>query len=98
MSSTLGRPATNERAEIRNPFFARLYHYILQRKSSRRDVGCRRELLAGLSGTVVEVGPGNGPNFELYPATVGRVVAVEPEPFLREKAALVAGATAVSID
>lgn len=61
-------------------------------------VRCRRELLEGLSGTVVEVGPGNGPNFALYPTTVKRVRAVEPEPYLREKATIAARSAAVPID
>lgn len=34
----------------------------------------------------MEVGAGNGMNFQHYPDTVTRVVAVEPEPYLREKA------------
>ena len=42
--------------------------------------------LAGLKGTVVEVGAGDGANFALYPDEVERIVAVEPEPFLRERA------------
>jgi ubiquinone/menaquinone biosynthesis C-methylase UbiE len=82
--------------DIRNRFFARLYHHVLQGKSGRRDVGCRKELLDGLAGTVVEVGPGNGPNFAHYPITVERVIAVEPEPFLREKAA--ASASRLELD
>lgn len=42
----------------------------------------RREgLLAGLSGTVLEVGAGSGMNFQRYPAGT-RLVAVEPEPYL----------------
>jgi ubiquinone/menaquinone biosynthesis C-methylase UbiE len=44
-------------------------------------------MLAGLSGRVVEVGAGNGLNFAHYPATVAEVIAVEPEPFLRARAA-----------
>ena len=84
--------------DLRNPFFARLYHHVLQRAPSERDVGCRRRLLEGVAGTVVEVGPGNGPNFAHYPPTVDRVVAVEPESFLREKAAAAAASAPVRID
>jgi ubiquinone/menaquinone biosynthesis C-methylase UbiE len=54
----------------------------------------RDRLLAGLTGTVVEVGAGNGLNFGHYPDTVTEVIAVEPENYLRtcaEEAA--AGAT-----
>jgi SAM-dependent methyltransferase len=46
----------------------------------------RRRLLAGLSGQVLELGAGSGLNFGYYPAQVERVVAVEPEARLREKA------------
>jgi ubiquinone/menaquinone biosynthesis C-methylase UbiE len=38
----------------------------------------RRPALAGLAGTVVELGFGSGPNVGLYPAAVDRVLAVEP--------------------
>jgi SAM-dependent methyltransferase len=52
-----------------------------------RKVGpFRDELLAGLSGRVVEIGAGNGANFAHYPPTVHAVIAVEPEPFPRAKA------------
>lgn len=67
---------------VRHPVFARYY--------ARMSVGMesevadnRRRLLAGLSGQVVELGAGNGLNFPHYPAGVERVVAVEPEPYLR---------------
>jgi ubiquinone/menaquinone biosynthesis C-methylase UbiE len=46
----------------------------------------RAGLLSDMSGRVVELGPGNGPNFALYPDSVAEVVAVEPEPYLRAKA------------
>ena len=42
--------------------------------------------MAGLSGRVVELGSGSGPNFPFYPETVSELVAVEPEPNLRAKA------------
>ena len=57
----------------------------------------RRELLAGLSGRVVEVGAGNGLNFPHYPPQVEEVVAVEPEGYLRERAREAAAEAAVPI-
>ena len=55
----------------------------------------RRRLVAGLNGTVVEVGAGSGVTFEHSPPEVTRVVAVEPDPHLRaharRRAARVAG-------
>lgn len=57
----------------------------------------RQQLLAGLSGRVLEVGAGSGANFEHYPASVDEVIAVEPEPYLREKAAESAATAAVKI-
>jgi ubiquinone/menaquinone biosynthesis C-methylase UbiE len=72
-------------SDIRNPLFARFYHRILGKEGERmRRV--RERLLAGLEGTVIEVGAGDGRNFELYPPEVKEVIAVEPEPYLRERA------------
>ena len=59
----------------RHPIFARVYE--------RLSVAMER------SGTVEhrgEVGAGNGLNFAHYPEQVGAVVAVEPEPYLRQAA------------
>ena len=67
---------------VRHPLFARLYARVSERESAEQ-IGHRRETLAGLSGRVVELGAGNGRNFGFYPSTVGEVVAVEPEPYLR---------------
>jgi ubiquinone/menaquinone biosynthesis C-methylase UbiE len=72
-------------AEVRHPIFARFFNRLSD--VMEREIGSQRdELLAGLSGRVLEVGAGNGANFRHYPGTVEEVVAVEPEPFLREKA------------
>lgn len=72
-------------SDVRHPFFARFYERLS--RLMERDVGERRdELLTGLSGRVLEIGAGNGMNFAHYPPTVDEVVALEPEPYLREKA------------
>jgi len=70
---------------VRHPLFARAYHRLA--RAMERDLGDRRrELLSGLSGRVLELGAGNGMNFRHYPSTVKRVLAVEPESYLRERA------------
>jgi len=45
---------------------------------NRRMAKLRRRTVEGLSGTVVELGFGSGPNVPLYPPTVERVLAVDP--------------------
>lgn len=63
------------------------------------EVGAYRdELLDGLSGSVVELGAGNGINFSRYPPTVERVVAIEPEPYLRAKAEQAAQSATVPVE
>lgn len=42
----------------------------------------KRELFAGLEGTVVEVGPGTGVNLAYYPPGLRRLLVVEPNPFM----------------
>jgi len=81
---------------VHHPVFARAYARIS--RGMEREVGDRRrELLAGLSGRVIEVGAGNGLNFRHYPSTVAEVVAVEPEPYLRALAVVAAERAAVPI-
>jgi ubiquinone/menaquinone biosynthesis C-methylase UbiE len=72
--------------EVNHPFFARFLSFVASRAEGGDEDELRRELLAGLSGRVIEVGAGTGPNFRLYPETVAEVVAVEPEDYLRAKA------------
>lgn len=72
-------------AEVHHPLFARFFDRLS--RLMEREIGEQRdELLAGLTGRVVEVGAGNGVNFGHYPSTVAEVVALEPEPYLRERA------------
>jgi ubiquinone/menaquinone biosynthesis C-methylase UbiE len=58
----------------------------------------RRRLLAGLCGRVIEIGAGNGLNFRHYPPEVTAVVAVEPEPYLRDRALRSAALAPVPIE
>jgi SAM-dependent methyltransferase len=70
---------------VRHPIFARCYARVGHLMDA--EIGDhRRRLLAGLTGRVLEVGAGNGLNFPHYPTTVGEVLAVEPEPYLRRLA------------
>ena len=69
-----------------HPVFARVYAKVAEIAERRGGAEHRRKLLAGLSGRVIEVGAGSGANFPYYPDTVSEVVAVEPEPYLRERA------------
>ncbi len=72
---------------VNHPLYARLYSRVVVPVMAWRGAeDLRRRTLAGLAGTVVEVGAGDGANFSLYPDEVERIVAIEPEPFLRERA------------
>ena len=83
-------------AAVHHPLFARFLE-LTSRREPAEVAGHRDRLLAGLAGRVVEVGAGNGANFARYPTTVTEVVAVEPEPYLRERARETAARTAVPV-
>jgi ubiquinone/menaquinone biosynthesis C-methylase UbiE len=66
-------------------WFAALYDG-MNRSEEKKFLGeMRRQLLADVSGDVLEVGAGTGANFGHYPATT-RVVALEPDPFMLKRA------------
>jgi SAM-dependent methyltransferase len=81
---------------VHHPIFARLFDRLV-RKADPQQADHRRELLAGLTGRVVEVGAGNGINFANYPPQVTEVVAVEPESYLRDRAAAAATAAPLPV-
>lgn len=91
----MARPAGGR--PVRHPLFARFFARFAAKDESRGQAALRRELLAGLAGRVIELGAGSGLNFPHYPATVGEVVAVEPESYLRERAVAAARAAPVGI-
>ncbi len=83
--------------QVRHPVFARFYARLSTGMESA-GVGRQRQLmLAGLTGSVLEVGAGNGLNFSHYPATVTSVLAVEPEQHLRMLAERNAARAAVPV-
>jgi ubiquinone/menaquinone biosynthesis C-methylase UbiE len=82
---------------VKHPVFARGYAWLAKREDKAGNADNRRELLAGLTGTVVEVGAGIGSNFEHYPTTVNEVIAVEPEPYLRRRAQEAAASARVPV-
>lgn len=86
-----------ETGEVRHKFFARMYPQAAATADARGGAEHRRRLLAGLQGRVIEIGAGHGANFAHYPASVTEVVAVEPEPDLRAKAAEAASSAPVPV-
>ena len=83
--------------EVRHPRFARLYARFAPMEDRAGADAYRRELVAGLRGRVLEVGAGTGLSFRHYPATVTELLAVEPEPTMREHAAAAAREATVAV-
>ena len=81
-----------------NPRFAEAYVRMSGKAELRGVAGHRRELLTDLTGVVCEVGCGPGLCFPYYPTTVTRVLAVEPEPMLREHAVVAAARAPVPVE
>jgi ubiquinone/menaquinone biosynthesis C-methylase UbiE len=83
-------------ADVHHPVFARFFDRLS--RVLERDLGPRRaQLVADLSGRVLEVGAGNGINFRRYPTSVQEVVALEPEPYLRVRAGRAAASAPVAV-
>lgn len=95
-STDVPRREPENATSVSHPIFARLYERLSHLMEP--EVGQHRaELLAGLSGRVIEVGAGNGMNFPHYPPEVSEVLAVEPEPRLRAAAMRQAGSVRVPV-
>lgn len=85
------------RTKVHHPIFARMYARIGAAAEAKGAREHRSELLAGLTGRVIEVGAGTGLNFPHYAAFVQEVVAIEPEPMLRKLATEAAATTPVRV-
>jgi SAM-dependent methyltransferase len=81
-----------------HPLFARFWNWISPRADAAGQAEYRRELLAGARGRALELGAGNGLNFAHYPPAVDQVIAVEPEPYLRQRAREAADAAPVAVE
>jgi ubiquinone/menaquinone biosynthesis C-methylase UbiE len=84
--------------QVRHPLFARIYPALSRSEEKAGVTDQRRLLLAGLTGSVIEVGAGNGLNFPHYPAEVTSVLAIEPEPRLRALATQSATSAPVPVE
>jgi ubiquinone/menaquinone biosynthesis C-methylase UbiE len=84
-------------AAVSHPVFARVYERLSVVMDRAGGAGHRRDLVAGLSGRVIEIGAGNGRMFAHYPPEVSEVVAVEPEPRLRATASAAARTAPVPV-
>lgn len=84
-------------SDIARPRFARMYLRSAPSAEERGATDHRRRLLQGLSGTIVEIGAGHGLNFPHYPLEVTEVVAIEPEPTLRNHSDAAAATARVPI-
>ena len=80
---------------------SRFARYLERRETRTPDPVARelrRRLISGLRGRVLEVGSGDGRNFEHYSPAVSRVLAVEPDPNARAIAAERAAEARVPIE
>jgi ubiquinone/menaquinone biosynthesis C-methylase UbiE len=81
----------------RRRVFARIQARASAIEERRGGADRRRQLLRGLSGRVVEVGAGSGVSFPHYPTAVTELIAIEPEPALRERALEATSAASVPV-
>ncbi|MGN7198655.1 class I SAM-dependent methyltransferase [Arthrobacter sp. SAFR-044] len=82
---------------LQHPLFARAFSRAVGGMDRRGATEHRRRILAGLQGSVVEIGAGAGSSFSLYPPAVTHVLALEPDDYLRAVADKAAGSASVPV-
>lgn len=85
-------------ADRAHPLFARWWAAALRIGEPAAVTRHRAALVDGLHGSVVEVGAGTGILFSHYGEGVERVLAVEPEPYLRDVAVAAAAQAPVEVE
>ena len=65
--------------------FAKIYDHLMAPLEKRRIMKWRKNLLEHAKGKVLEIGAGTGVNFSLY-KDCEHITAIEPNPFMLEKA------------
>jgi ubiquinone/menaquinone biosynthesis C-methylase UbiE len=68
---------------VRGRFNSWLFH-VLEEPFHKAFGERKQQLFADLSGTVVEIGPGNGANFRYYPPGID-LIAIEPNPHMHRR-------------
>lgn len=97
MDSAGGPDSAGRLEQLQHPRFARAYARAVGRMNRRGATEHRRSMLAGLRGTVIEIGAGDGSAFRLYPLAVTHVLALEPDDYLRSLALKRAATAAVPV-
>ncbi len=81
----------------RDSSFGKSYARVGPRMDARGATEHRRRLVAAAHGVVLEIGAGYGATFPFYPVAVTCVLALEPDPTLRELAVAAAGKAPVPV-
>jgi SAM-dependent methyltransferase len=84
-------------SEVDHRFFARIWPFVASHEAEAVRA-LRRENLEGLTGRVLEIGAGVGTNFALYPQSVNKVVALEPERSLAARAHEAAASAPIPVE
>ena len=79
-------------------WFAAIYDRMMASAERSFMKGVREEIAGGASGRVLELGAGTGANFAYYGEGAEEIIALEPDPFMLERARPRAGGAARPID
>ena len=79
-------------------WFAAVYDRLMSSAERSFMKGVREEIAGGASGRVLELGAGTGANFAYYGASAQELFAIEPDPYMLERAQRRAGESGRPID